>query len=247
MWRPIAEELAHAGHRVIAIDQRGHGDSDAVEPYRFEAFAEDLHAVIESLGLERSVAVGHSSGGTTIVMHEARWPNVVSRAVLIEPILPLAEWRVNPEVAPGGRNSNSLADGARRRRAVWSSREEMFESYRGKEMFRLWREDVLQTYVDEGVRNRDDGQVELKCAPEVEASFFDAVRYIEPWETVKSMAMPVLALWGAESHLSNRGLAERLEASLADGRTFRVPGTTHFLPQERPDEVARQIKGFLSD
>ena len=69
MWRPIAEELAEEGHRVIAIDQRGHGDSDTAGPYRFETFAEDLQRVIESLEVERPVAVGHSSGGTTIVMH----------------------------------------------------------------------------------------------------------------------------------------------------------------------------------
>jgi pimeloyl-ACP methyl ester carboxylesterase len=247
MWRPIAEELASAGHRVIAIDQRGHGDSDAAEPYRFETFAEDLQRVIESLELERPIAVGHSSGGTTIVMHHDRWPGVISRAVLIEPILPLAEWQARPERAPGGRTSGSLADGARKRRAVWSSRDGMIESYRGKEMFRLWREDVLRTYVDEGTFERADGQVELKCAPDVEAAFFDAVRYVEPWQAVESMSMPVLALWGGESHLSNRGLAEQLDASLPDGRRVSVPGTTHFLPQERPDEVARLIRGFLSD
>ena len=98
-----------------------------------------------------------------------------------------------------------------------------------------------------GRSSGEDGQVELKCAPDVEASFFDAVRYVEPWEAVESMAMPVLALWGGESHLSNRGLSERLDASLPDGRTVSVPGKTHFLPQERPDEVARLIRGFLSD
>jgi pimeloyl-ACP methyl ester carboxylesterase len=249
MWRPIADELAASGHRVIAIDQRGHGDSERSPDgaYRFETFAEDLQRVIQSLGLEGAVAVGHSSGGTTIVMHEAAHPGVISRAVLIEPILPRPEWHASPEAAPGGRTSNTLADGARKRRAVWSSRDEMIESYRGKEMFRRWREDVLRTYVDDGTRERGDGTVELKCAPEVEGAFFDAVRYVEPWRAVERMAMPVLALWGSESHLSNRGLSEQLDAALPDGRTVSVAGTTHFLPQERPDEVARLIAGFVSD
>jgi pimeloyl-ACP methyl ester carboxylesterase len=53
-------------------------------------------------------------------------------------------------------------------------------------------------------------------------------------------------LWGAESHLRDR-LADHTQETLPNARTVVVPGTTHFLPQERPDEVARLMEEFLSD
>ncbi|MCH8026194.1 MAG: alpha/beta hydrolase, partial [Chloroflexi bacterium] len=72
LWRPIAERLS-ARFRVVAMDQRGHGESDKPpDGYRFDVFADDLQRLIEALELESPIAAGHSSGGTTIVVHAAR-------------------------------------------------------------------------------------------------------------------------------------------------------------------------------
>ena len=244
LWRPIAERLA-SRFRVVAVDQRGHGDSDpASDGYSFEGFASDLQRLIEALELEGALAAGHSSGGTTIVVHAAQHPGAIRRAVLIEPILPRPEWFQRP---PGGRNPNAMAEAARKRRGVWPSREELFQSYRAKETFETWREDVLRLYVEEGTRDREDGQVELKCSPEVEAQFFDAVSDVRPWPMLPEMACPSLLLWGAESHLLQFGMDRHVEEALPNARTALVADTTHFLPQERPDEVARLIEEFLSD
>jgi len=244
LWRPIAEPLS-ARFRIVAFDQRGHGDSDKpADGYHFEAFADDFQRVIEALKLEAPIAAGHSSGGTTVVTHSARHPGVVRRAVLIEPILPRPEWLALP---PGGRSNQALVDGARKRRAVWPGRDELFEAYRTRPAFQTWREDVLRLYVDEGTWQREDGQVELKCPPEIEAQFFEAVRHVEPWPMAAQLRCPTLVLWGADSHLRGRGLDSHLQEALPQARTALVDGTTHFLPQERPDEVARLIEEFLSD
>ena len=70
LWRPIAEQLA-GRFRVVAPDQRGHGDSDKPpDGYRFEAFATDLQRLIEALELEGPLAAGHSSGGLSL----SPWP-----------------------------------------------------------------------------------------------------------------------------------------------------------------------------
>jgi len=244
LWRPIAERLADR-FRVIAIDQRGHGDSDApASGYTFETFARDLQRVIEALRLDRPLAAGHSAGGSTIVVHAAAHPGVISRAVLIEPILPRPDWFTDPP--PEGRTNASLADGARKRRAVWRDAGEAFASYRKKETFRTWREDVLRCYVEEGMRRRDDGRVELKCSPEVEGLFFDAVRGPDFWSLLPEVRCPALFLWGGESHLHGRGLGAAADA-VPNGRNVIVPGATHFLPQERPDEVARLMQEYFAD
>lgn len=245
LWRPIAERLT-GSFRVVAFDQRGHGESGKpADGYTFEAFAADLQRVIEALELERPFAAGHSSGATTIVVHAHEHPDLVRRAVLIEPILPRPEWYTHPEE---GRNANTLAERARKKRSVWPDRQELFESYRSRETFASWREDMLRIYVDEGTRARADGQVELKCPPELEGQFFEAVTKVEVWPMLPALAAPTLLLWGANSHLHARGGSDTsAEEALPEARTVHVADASHFLPQERPDEVARLMEGFLAD
>ena len=242
LWSPIAEQLS-SKFRVVAMDQRGHGDSaKPADGYTFDLLADDTQRLIDKLDLERPFAVGHSSGGTTIVVHAEKYPGVIQRSVLIEPILPRSDWYEVQNMNP-----NLLAEGARKRRAVRPSRQEMFEAFQSRPMFERWREDMLHMYVDEGTADRDDGQVELKCPPEVEAQFFEAVTEVDAWPSLAKFTMPTLVLWGAGSHLITRGLADQVDEALPNAETMLVDGTTHFLPQERPDEVARLIEQFLSD
>ena len=243
LWRPIAERLS-ARFRVIAMDQRGHGESDKPpDGYHFDMFADDLQRLIEALELESPIAAGHSSGGTTIVVHAARHPGVIRRAVLIEPILPSPAWF---EESGPDRPLNAMADGARKRRAVWPSSDKLFDTYRTRPAFQSWQEEMLRLYVDEGTRSREDGQVELLCPPELEAQFFEAVTDVDSPSLLPKLACPTLVLWGAESHLRER-MAGTATDALPNARTVVVPETTHFLPQERPDEVGRLIEEFLSD
>jgi len=108
------------------------------------------------------------------------------------------------------------------------------------------REDMLRIYVEEGTRLRDDGQVELKCPPEIEAQFFEAVTKMDFWALLPKVKCPALVLWGPDGNLHGR-LADGVQEALPQARTVIVPGTSHFLPQERPDEVARLMEEFLSD
>ena len=223
LWRPIAEQLA-GRFRVVAVDQRGHGDSDKPpDGYRFEAFATDLQRLIEALELEGPLAAGHSSGGTTIAVHASQHPGVVRRAVLIEPILPRSEWFTQALAEHPGAHSSDR-----------------------NPTFQTWREDVLRLYVEEGTQPREDGQVELKCPPAIEAQFFDAVRDVDSGPLLAKLLCPTLLLWGGESHL-HFGMSQDIEEALPHARTVVVPATTHFLPQERPDEVVRLMQEFLAD
>ena len=91
-WR---HQLAHFSrrHRVVALDQRGHGESDKPDQdYTIGGFVDDLAWFIGDRGLHRPVIVGHSMGGL-IAMNLARErPDIARGIVMVDsPVTPLPE------------------------------------------------------------------------------------------------------------------------------------------------------------
>ena len=78
LWDGVAADLAGRGHRVVAVDQRGHGRSDKPDSgYDFETMCADLVALIETMGLDRPLAVGQSWGGQVVVELATRRTDLV--------------------------------------------------------------------------------------------------------------------------------------------------------------------------
>jgi pimeloyl-ACP methyl ester carboxylesterase len=75
LWDGVAERLHRAGHPVVALDQRGHGRSDAPgEGYDLDTAVSDLQAVVRTTGLPRPIVAGQSWGGNVVVELAWRWP-----------------------------------------------------------------------------------------------------------------------------------------------------------------------------
>lgn len=85
LWSGVAAGLAAAGHRVVAVDQRGHGLSARVDDgYDFATLTDDLVAVMDALELDRPVAVGQSWGGTVVLELAVRHGDRVSAIACVD-------------------------------------------------------------------------------------------------------------------------------------------------------------------
>ena len=76
-WRHQIPALADAGYHVLAPDQRGYGGSsnpEAVEDYNIVALSGDLIGLLDDVGAERAVFVGHDWGANVVVGHRAAAP-----------------------------------------------------------------------------------------------------------------------------------------------------------------------------
>jgi pimeloyl-ACP methyl ester carboxylesterase len=239
LWLPYARSFA-ATHHVIALDQRGHGESDKPPSgYGWDQFGRDFAGFLDALGLEEVRAVGHSKGATAIAGAAASGSRRLARAVLIEPVLvpgpPAAEpaWE-----AP-------LAAGARRRRNVWPSRAAMFEAMRDRAPFASWEEEFVRLYVEHGVADRPDGQVELRCPGEIEAQVYAHAPMIDGFALLEALAVPTLVIRGEESPSLPAAAAVETMRRLPHGTLRTVSGAGHFVPMERSAEVAAAIAAFL--
>jgi pimeloyl-ACP methyl ester carboxylesterase len=242
-WQPVAERLVAHGRRVWSFDFRGHGDSDPSPDgtYSWDGFADDARAVLDHLDLRddpRLVAVGHSKGATSLMTVGWRTPGTVARIWAFEPI-------VFPRYDASLQDpDNPMSASARRRRAVWASRDEAIASYGSKYPLDVLTDEALHAYVDYGMRDRPDGTVELKCGPEHEATIYTMGVVNGLWDRLPELACPVLVAAGETSTAIPPSLAARITERLPHGRLELWPGHGHFGPMEDPDRAVASILDF---
>ena len=165
VWNPIATKLSQTKH-VMAFDQRGHGDSDKSDSGNsFELIGEDLASIIEILGESQIFAVGHSSGGIATLIADHLLSGQIAKAMLVE-----------TRILDGQRSGGILkkrADQTRRKRPIWENRNTMYEAYRPRDAFKNWTEECFISFIERGTKLLPDGKAQLKCSPEIEASFYE--------------------------------------------------------------------------
>ena len=226
---PLADDL-----RILAIDMRGHGLSSL--PAQPQALVDwyghrdDLLALIETATTQPVTLSGHSMGGAASLLAAAAAPERVKALVLFDPVF------VDPATAAANGQTNPLADGAARRRATFPSRAAVIAAYTRRGAFRTWQPEQLADYVEGGFIETADGEVTLACAPAWEAANFRTHGY-DALAAFQATTCPI-HIFRAE-HGSTARLDSYADALAAMGRVTveTVPGTTHFLPMERPDVV----------
>lgn len=235
---PLASEL-----RLLAPDQRGHGATTLPTDKPRTTWLDlkdDLLAFLDAMGIERAVLAGHSMGGTASLLAAAEAPARVRSLVLFDPVI-LPPEAQQPAASAGLAAPSPMVRGALRRRREFPSRQAAIEAYRDRGAFRTWTEAQLVDYVAAGFRDRPDGTVELACAPEWEVSNYVNQRH-DSWAAFAGSTCPIRIL-RAETDSPGR-LDGRLDALTASERISveTIPGTTHFLPMERPELVREAIK-----
>lgn len=93
-WDATITLLSSAGYRVVAPDQIGFCKSSKPASYQFsfQQLAGNTHALLTSLGIDRAVIIGHSTGGMLGIRYALMYPDAVTQLVLVDPI-GLEDWK----------------------------------------------------------------------------------------------------------------------------------------------------------
>jgi pimeloyl-ACP methyl ester carboxylesterase len=241
-YRSILSPLA-ATLRILALDLRGHGATTL--PTVIEGrdgwveFRDDLLALLGVVAEAPVVLAGHSMGGTSSLMTAAADPQRVKALALFDPVVVPIEMQRGPAML-----ENPLLQGALRRRATFPSKTAVVEAYRSRGAFRTWSEEQLADYVEAGFRDTGTGEVTLACAPGWEASNFGTHNY-DAWAafresrcSIRILRAEVASTFRLEGHEAELAAIPRIAVET-------VPGTSHFLPMERPDLV-RKVLGEVA-
>jgi pimeloyl-ACP methyl ester carboxylesterase len=238
---PLARRLTDA-FRVVGIDLRAHGGSDEppdISGYAYRELAADVLAALDHLGIDDVHAIGQSLGGGVAVIVDELAPGRIRRALLCEPIAfgeELVAERV--EVSGGepgpGDGGNYMSQIARKRRAVWPNRDSVRESYGSRTPFDVLDPEALDAYIRWGFVDRPDGQVELACSPEAEATLFEASG-AEPgaptaWAHLPDLRARTTIAAGTGTDLPMEWF--RRQADRADAHFLEAPGGHFFLQED---------------
>ena len=238
-WRGLASALSDRW-RMIAFDARGRGESswDPARGYYTDAYLADLETVVDALGLQHFVLVGHSMGGTTAYCYAARHPERLS-ALVIEDITAGSSTggagfeRIVAEMAALPVRFDDWAQA----RAYWrrlranvpdaAIEERLFESMRADATGQvIWRYDA-------------EGIAATRVSP-------DPARVVDLHPVIAAIETPTLVIRGGRSDFCNLAKVQELEAGNPALSHASVAQASHYVHDDAPESFARLVEGFLA-
>jgi esterase len=236
-WDRLASGLVSRWH-IIALDQRGHGDSDVAPDgdYGVGPMADDLAVVADRLGLGRFTLLGLSMGGRVALAYAGAFADRLERLVIVD---------IGPDIHPPG---------LERIRGMMAGAPERIESEaQAIELIRranpLYDDAELRHRVAHALKPAADGGLTWKYDKALRDMMRSGGRRdtVDLWEPLARISCPTLIVRGAASDILSPDIAKRMLETLPDGRLVEVAGAGHTVPGDQPDAFARAVRAFIEE
>ena len=235
-WDLVSLHLAQK-YRIIALDQRGHGDSEWARngDYSNLTMAQDAQAFVAAIGLQRPIIMGHSMGGRNTLLMTRMNPEYPGALVIVD---------VGPETMEAGRKTISSFV---KRNEIFDDLEHFIRNVREYDPYRS-REHIERT-VKYNMLERADGKYISKCdyrrwRGEIEVH--DENRDAISLGDLASFKMPALVVRGANSNILADDAAERFRDALPKGNLVTVPDCGHNVHSQNTLGFIDAVGKFLS-
>ncbi len=231
VWDAFARSMA-SHYQVIALDQRGHGDTGWPRPPAYDTadFVGDLRALVAARAIERFTLVGLSMGAHNALAFAIRHPERVERLVSVDvpPTIPL----------PQDRQALVGSDPAR---AGFDSLEAAFKEERP--VYPLSSEEVVMHRVRHNLKRHEDGRWRWKHSPDVALNWSPD----DLGNAIRAIPCPTLIVRGGLSDVLDAETAALMTDAIPHATLVTVEGSGHSVPMDRPAEFERAVREFLDD
>ena len=236
-WDRFARAMS-GQFRVLALDQRGHGDSAWAKDgaYGVDDHAADISAFQERLKLGPVVLIGLSMGGRNAIKYTSDHPGQVERLVIVD---------IGPDIAPQG------AERVRRTAAEapeeFASVEDAMAYLRQQAVFMSpAAEAAMRHRVEHGVKKLPSGRYTWKYDKALrDQRRSGSVPQVDLWPAVAQIKAPTLIVRGSESDVFSPETAKRMQALIPESRLVEIPGAGHSVPADAPEAFERAVRDFL--
>ena len=223
VWDRFAAALADE-RRTIAIDLRGHGDSEWVSPPAYRA---DVESLLQQIDAERYTLVGHSMGGLVAMLLAAMRPDVVEKLVVVDIEAKPPIHQVEHLRAVGQRGHRVLTDYESTMKAAHTFLPEV--------------DDDAVSWMVPYLFRRVPGGHSPKWDPNTMAQL---ERWnVEPW--LARIRCPVLIVRGESSHVLAKEAAQSMAAQIDDCRVVEIPEAAHQVMLQQSEAFTDVVRSFL--
>jgi pimeloyl-ACP methyl ester carboxylesterase len=243
LWDDFVPTVAPHYH-VLALDQRGHGDSDWDPEARYDAesMADDLEAVLDAFEIDRFVLLGFSMGGRVSMTFAGRHPERLAGLVIAD---------IGPEVDARGvlRIGGEMAE---HRAPIFANVQEYATMLSLN--YPAGQPHALRRMAEFGLREREDGLFELKMDPKLrgerptdEASKAKEEAFIQQqWDALAKVPCATLVVRGAASDILSPEVADKMvDEVLQNGRLEIVPQAAHSVMTDNPQGFEEAVCSFV--
>ncbi|MEE8075269.1 MAG: alpha/beta hydrolase [Candidatus Binatia bacterium] len=243
-WDCFADALFVQGSpsfHVIALDLRGHGDSDWSLPergYQHEDFILDLAGIVRHLRKDSVTLIGHSLGGSISMLFTGSFPTKVSKLVLIEATGPYARSDDDvPDLLAGWVEGESSQAGD----SIYPGPNDAAEAIQKR--FPMIPDEARAQMVRYGTKVSGQGVV-WKYDPRVRFQSYSNFTEGQIHAFIKRIQCPTLLIFGAEGGFTKSPRFSRV-GLFNNGKVVEIPGCGHHVPHEKPGELAEIVFPFL--
>ena len=244
-YRYLFALLRERGLDVHALDRFGHDARYPVTnnwPHLVQQLADFAEPLVQRWG-QPAFMVGHSLGGFLSVMTAAQHPHLAASVLMLDSPL-INGWRATSlEMVKRTQMIGSISPSkiSRKRRSVWASREEALLAFQSKKAFARWQPEILQDYIDHGMRDMPDGRITLHFTREEETAIYNTLPHNLPsLLRHHPLRCPVAFIGGMQSkEMQQVGMDMTLRVT--HGRTMMLDGS-HLFPMEQPHVTAAAIE-----
>lgn len=242
----MAALLLRDSYHLVALDQRGHGDTewtpdDQLGEDNNDLMLEDTRQFIEHLGYDRMTLVGMSMGGMNTIRYAARHPERLDALGIVD---------IAPETMREGQlEMEAFRSATETLRAFddFLDRAIKFMPHRAPEHLRYSLTHSLKE-VPDGFTWKQDHRPREGMEMSDEEREADRARSAENlWDDIRALQSPTLLFRGANSKILSQESAEQAVAAMRDARMVVIPAATHNLHSDNPKDFARELDAFLSD
>lgn len=244
-WDFFVEAMVARSERFrhfIALDLRGHGDSDWSPPgrgYQHEDFLFDLDGLLRHLHKNSATIVAHSLGGSMALLFAGCFSTRVEKLVLVEAAGPYAR---AAEDVPDILAERLEGKGSDAQKTCYATLEEAAAAL--KKRFSLIPAEVCAHMARHGTRNENGGWF-WKHDPRLRFRSQSTLSEEQIRAFIDRIDCPTLLVFGAESGFLQSPRAPRA-ALFKNSKLIEVAKTGHHVPHERPDELAELTLSFLT-
>ncbi|OGO52421.1 MAG: hypothetical protein A2148_05880 [Chloroflexi bacterium RBG_16_68_14] len=233
IWDPFARAYQNR-YRLIALDQRGHGDSSWPEEpdYSTDDYVADLEALVDGWGLERFALIGLSMGGMNAMAYAARHPERVTHLVPVD---------IRPAFDPTKRPNIALAKHtAEQGHPTFPDEEAAFSTRKATHL--TTPDESVRHHVRHLLKRLPDGGWTFKHDPRVGYYW----RPTDLWGELPKVQAPVLIVRGGRSEVLPEETAERMRAAFRQAELVTIEEAGHTVPEDSPEQFNQAVGAFLN-